>query len=544
MALKLYWPMPGHKTITSPYGYRKHPVTGEQSFHGGVDIAAKTGDPVYAAATGKVVCASYQGTYGNLVRIVHTAANLETRYAHLSKFAVVVGKGTVNVKAGQLIGYVGATGRVTGPHLHFEVRMNGKTINPLGVTNHKMLLDKYTTQQIEDERINYDEPMTGLPDLDIDTSGGWAATLSSLASSGLTSTQNAVPHIPQTEKVWTAYTGDGNDKPVDRYAVYWTPYGGQKRDISRRAADLKLTDDSDAVCTELNFTAIEAAGDRYLAPMGIACGDRVEVVNAATGELVFTGMVETVGGAVGEAQTVRCLDDGRILTTNTVVCQFQNVSAKAAIEQIAAKVAIRTTSIPALVSSVNSTERANASDIIQSILATVESENGIHYFPRVAGDTLVIRSFGQTCIVPWCRQADNLQAFPCLNEAGDLSYSVSSEALRNVVSIYSSKDDTLSPLATEKDADSIARYGTRTAAETYSDSDTVSAAEKAKRQLKKLDMLAEELTLSAYGSDRVVAGVRLAIDLDGVSGEFWVTAVTHELTMPHRMALTLRRCTA
>ena len=543
MAIKLYWPLPGHQTITSPYGYRKHPVTGEQSFHGGVDIAASTGDPVYAAATGKVVCASYQGTYGNLVRIVHFNNIVETRYAHLSKFAVAVGKGTVNVQAGQLIGYVGATGRVTGPHLHFEVRLNGKTVNPLGVTNSKILLDKYTRQAIEDEKINWGEPMTGLSTLDIDTSDGWAATLSSLATGGLTVTKTAVPHIPQTEKVWTAYTGDGNDKPVDRYAVALTPYGGEKRDITSRVADLRLTDDSDAVCTELNFTAIEADGDRYLGPMGIACGDRIDVVNAATGELVFTGMVETVGGAVGEAQTVRALDDGRILTTNTVVCQFNNVSAKAAIEQIAAKLDIKETSIPALVSSVNSTERANASDIIQAILSTVESENGIHYFPRVTGSTLVIRSFAQTCIVPWCRQADNVQAFPCLNEAGDLNYSASSEALRNIVSIYSSKDDTITALATARDADSIARYGARNAAETYSDSDSVSAAEKAKRQLAKLDQLTEELSLTAYGSDRVVAGVRLA-DPGGVAGEFWVTAVTHDLTMPHRMELTLRRCTA
>jgi murein DD-endopeptidase MepM/ murein hydrolase activator NlpD len=96
--------------------------------HEGVDIGAKTGTEVLAADSGMVSFAGWNGNYGYLVKIDHGGGK-ETRYAHLSKMAVKTGD---TVTKGKVIGYVGSTGRSTGPHLHFEVRINGTAKNPLG----------------------------------------------------------------------------------------------------------------------------------------------------------------------------------------------------------------------------------------------------------------------------------------------------------------------------------------------------------------------------------------------------------------------------
>jgi murein DD-endopeptidase MepM/ murein hydrolase activator NlpD len=115
----LIWPVSG--TITSTYGPRWG------SFHYGIDIAAPTGTPVRAAASGRVIIAGWSGGYGNLVVIDH-GNGLATAYAHLS--AIWIGGGSVS--QGQGIGAVGCTGSCTGPHLHFEVRVNGSAVNPMG----------------------------------------------------------------------------------------------------------------------------------------------------------------------------------------------------------------------------------------------------------------------------------------------------------------------------------------------------------------------------------------------------------------------------
>jgi murein DD-endopeptidase MepM/ murein hydrolase activator NlpD len=113
--------------ITSGFGYRTDPVTGQQAFHAGVDFGASCGTPIKAAGTGIVLSAGYNGGYGNATVINH-GGGLGTLYGHQSAFAVSVGQ---RVEQGQVIGYVGSTGKSTGCHLHFEVRVNGNPVNPL-----------------------------------------------------------------------------------------------------------------------------------------------------------------------------------------------------------------------------------------------------------------------------------------------------------------------------------------------------------------------------------------------------------------------------
>jgi len=110
---------------------RYHPVLHKWKAHLGIDYAARRGTPIVAAGSGKIIYASRMGSYGNLVKIRH-ADGYETRYAHMKSFRRGIRKGKY-VKKGQTIGYVGTTGRSTGPHLHFELRKRGRAINPLRV---------------------------------------------------------------------------------------------------------------------------------------------------------------------------------------------------------------------------------------------------------------------------------------------------------------------------------------------------------------------------------------------------------------------------
>ena len=120
------WPATSY-LVTSEYGYRIHPLQGVQKFHSGIDVGAGAGTPIYAAAAGTVATATYNDSYGNYVLINHGGGN-STLYAHMSSMAVSSG---AYVTQGQVIGYVGSTGWSTGPHLHYEVRLNGSTVNPL-----------------------------------------------------------------------------------------------------------------------------------------------------------------------------------------------------------------------------------------------------------------------------------------------------------------------------------------------------------------------------------------------------------------------------
>jgi murein DD-endopeptidase MepM/ murein hydrolase activator NlpD len=117
--------------LTSGFGSRMHPILGYSAFHKGVDFGAPTGTPIQAAGDGVIEMKGWFGGYGNYVRIRHNG-EYATAYAHLSRFAPGVGEGT-RVRQGQIIGYVGSTGRSTGPHLHYEVLRRGSQVNPMGV---------------------------------------------------------------------------------------------------------------------------------------------------------------------------------------------------------------------------------------------------------------------------------------------------------------------------------------------------------------------------------------------------------------------------
>jgi len=112
--------------ISSGFGYRNDPFAGAPAFHAGLDFKGPIGEPIYAAARGKVAFVGRRQGYGNIVEIDH-GNGLRTRYAHMSAFRIRVGE---PVRAGQLIGAVGNTGRSTGPHLHFEVRLHNQPVNP------------------------------------------------------------------------------------------------------------------------------------------------------------------------------------------------------------------------------------------------------------------------------------------------------------------------------------------------------------------------------------------------------------------------------
>lgn len=119
------WPAAG--AVTSPYGYRIHPIFGDRRLHTGLDIGAPYAAPIVAAGDGTVVYAGVMGGYGNVVVVDH-GGGLSTTYNHMSSFQVGSGQ---SVSRGSQVGSVGCTGYCTGPHLHFEVRVNGATVDPM-----------------------------------------------------------------------------------------------------------------------------------------------------------------------------------------------------------------------------------------------------------------------------------------------------------------------------------------------------------------------------------------------------------------------------
>jgi hypothetical protein len=124
-------PLEGGGTLRSRFGYRVHPIFKSRRLHTGVDLAAPTGTHIYASGDGVIGFAGWQSGYGNKVEVEHVNG-FETGYAHMSRIAEGMRPG-VRVRQGQLIGYVGSTGYSTGPHLHFEIKINGNLVDPLSV---------------------------------------------------------------------------------------------------------------------------------------------------------------------------------------------------------------------------------------------------------------------------------------------------------------------------------------------------------------------------------------------------------------------------
>ncbi len=173
-------------SVSSHYGVRRDPFTGTARMHTGVDLAGNYGDSVGAAMSGRVAWASRKNGYGNLVIVDHGNGIL-TYYAHLSAFAVVAGE---SVEAAQLLGYVGSTGRSTGPHLHYEVRVNGYPIEPAS-------------------RISFD-------------GGQYSVNGHALGAPGTVGLDQALPKAPGGTKIdvdWTSALSDDATRNVNGMAV-------------------------------------------------------------------------------------------------------------------------------------------------------------------------------------------------------------------------------------------------------------------------------------------------------------------------------------
>ena len=126
VAVPVRKPVGGEVDMSSPFGMRLDPFLGRPAVHTGIDLRGETGEPVHATATGKVSIAGREGGYGNMVEVNH-GNGLATRYGHLSQIDVKVGQ---TVRIGEIIGRIGSTGRSTGPHLHYETRINGEAVDP------------------------------------------------------------------------------------------------------------------------------------------------------------------------------------------------------------------------------------------------------------------------------------------------------------------------------------------------------------------------------------------------------------------------------
>ncbi|QQR36958.1 M23 family metallopeptidase [Devosia oryziradicis] len=150
-------PLEGGGTLRSRFGYRIHPIFHTRKLHTGVDLAARSGTPIYAAGDGIIKYYKWQSGYGNKVEIEHVNG-YETAYGHMSRYVDGLGVGS-HVRQGQIIGYVGSTGQSTGPHLHFEIKINGNLVDPLSV---KLPKDNVLPQQYEAQ---FEQTMAQINDL-------------------------------------------------------------------------------------------------------------------------------------------------------------------------------------------------------------------------------------------------------------------------------------------------------------------------------------------------------------------------------------------
>ncbi len=150
-------PLEGGGTLRSRFGYRIHPIFKSRRLHTGVDLAARSGTPIYAAGDGVIQYYKWASGYGNKIEVSHVNG-YETGYGHLSRFVDGLKVGS-KVRQGQVIGYVGSTGQSTGPHLHFEIKINGNLVDPLSV---KLPKDNVLPQQY---RVEFAQTMAQINDL-------------------------------------------------------------------------------------------------------------------------------------------------------------------------------------------------------------------------------------------------------------------------------------------------------------------------------------------------------------------------------------------
>lgn len=151
-----------HARISSPYGVRVHPVLHTVKMHTGIDYAAPEGTPIYAPADGTVTWRGWKGGYGNTVMLVH-ANGVETLYGHMSAYAPL----DSTVRAGQIIGYVGSTGRSTGPHLHYEARISGQHVNPTTVALPTPKMERVNMARFNEQRSKSDTLLATIRDLPV-----------------------------------------------------------------------------------------------------------------------------------------------------------------------------------------------------------------------------------------------------------------------------------------------------------------------------------------------------------------------------------------
>ncbi|MEO1281904.1 MAG: M23 family metallopeptidase, partial [Pseudomonadota bacterium] len=152
----------GNVRLTSGFGLRNHPLLNRRKMHNGVDWAARSGTPILAAGKGTITFAGRKGANGNYVRIRH-ANGYQTSYSHMRRFARGV-KAGVRVRQGQVIGYVGSTGLSSGPHLHFEVLVNKRPVNPMKIkVGNERQLDGKDLRAFQRERARLDQLMRRTP---------------------------------------------------------------------------------------------------------------------------------------------------------------------------------------------------------------------------------------------------------------------------------------------------------------------------------------------------------------------------------------------
>ena len=157
-----FMPLQNYTRVSSPYGIRVHPVLHTVKMHTGIDYAAPPGTPVYAPADGTLTFKGWKGGYGYTVMLMHSNG-VETLYGHLSAFSPSKG----HVKAGEVIGFVGSTGRSTGPHLHYEARINGQHVNPTTVALPTPKMEKIHLASFLRQRQKAEDTMAVIHDLPV-----------------------------------------------------------------------------------------------------------------------------------------------------------------------------------------------------------------------------------------------------------------------------------------------------------------------------------------------------------------------------------------